>query len=437
MGADKPNIVLYLSDDHGREYLGCYGNAVIRTPNLDALAARGARFTAAFTPAPTCAPSRSTLFSGLYPARHGAINNHAVCRADLVTAPARLRELGYRVVLVGKKHVRPEATFDFEYAPGLLPKREDHRRRYRSEGVDVRAVEEILSGHAGRAQPLCLVIADASPHVTWEPNHTYAPEALSLPPYMVDTPVTRRAMANYYQDITTMDGRVGLVDEMLRRHGYEEDTLLIYTTDHGAEWPHSKWTVYDAGIHIPFIARWNGRIAPGTVNTATISHVDFLPTLLEAAGGHVPAEMDGRSYLGTLLGRAGAFRDRIYAAHNRDGDMNVFPQRCVRTARYKYVRNLTPEATFTSHFTEVPDIPESHRNVWRTWVQRAATDPAAGALLTLIRHDGHPVEELYDLEADPHELDNRASDADLAPILSELRADLASWMAEQQDPGLV
>jgi len=437
MSADRPHIVMYLSDDHGREYLGSYGNPAIRTPNIDTLAAEGVRFTNAFTPAPTCAPSRSTLFSGLYPARHGAINNHAACRADLTTAPARLRDLGYRVVLVGKKHVRPEATFDFEYVPGLLPKRDDRLRRYRTEGIDVGAVEGILAGHAGRAQPLCLVVGDSSPHVTWEPNRTYDPAALPLPPYMVDTPTTRRAMANYYQDITTMDGRVGDVLDMLRRLGYQDDTLFLYTTDHGAEWPHAKWSVYDGGIHVPFLARWNGRIAPGSVNTAMISHVDLLPTLLEAAGGQAPHDLDGRSYLDVLLGGAPTFRDRIYAAHNRDGDMNVFPQRCVRTAKYKYVRNLTPEATFTSHFTEVDDIPESHGTIWKTWVERAETDADAAALLHLIRHDGHPVEELYDLEADPYELDNRVADGALAPVVQGLRADLERWMADQKDPGLV
>ena len=150
MALKKPNIVVYLSDDHGSEYLGCYGNEYIQTPHLDRIAEDGIRFTHAFTPTPTCAPSRSTLYTGLYPARHGAMGNHTECHAHLKTLPSTLRELGYRVAIAGKTHVKPETLFDFEYIGGFLPKRAEHNRRYRAEGLDTGPVERSFQAIAKR-----------------------------------------------------------------------------------------------------------------------------------------------------------------------------------------------------------------------------------------------------------------------------------------------
>ena len=287
MASKKPNIVVYLSDDHGWEYLGCYGNTQIQTPHLDSLAAEGVRFTNAFTPTPTCAPSRSTLYTGLYPARHGAMGNHTECHAHLAALPQTLRGLGYRVAIAGKTHVKPDTLFDFEYIGGFLPKRAEHNRKYRAEGLDTAPVERFLASHRQENpdQPLCLILGDSNPHVTWEPNKIYDPDTLSLPPYIADTPIARNALANYYQDITTMDTRIGEVNKILETHGYADNTLFIYTTDHGAEWPHCKWTLYDTGIRLPFLAKWRGEIPTNTVSDAMVSHVDFFPTLIDLAGG--------------------------------------------------------------------------------------------------------------------------------------------------------
>lgn len=435
MASKKPNIVVYLSDDHGWEYLGCYGNAQIQTPHLDSLAEEGLRFTNAFTPTPTCAPSRSTLYTGLYPARHGAMGNHTECHAHLAALPQTLRGLGYRVAIAGKTHVKPDTLFDFEYIGGFLPKRPEYNRKYRAEGLDTAPVERFLSSHQQENpdQPLCLILGDSNPHVTWEPNKIYDPDTLSLPPYIADTPIARNALANYYQDITTMDTRIGKVNKILETHGYADNTLFIYTTDHGAEWPHCKWTLYDTGIRLPFLAKWRGEIPANTVSDAMISHVDFFPTLIDLAGGEPLDGLDGRSFKNVLLGRQATFRDKIYGTHTRDGNMNVFPQRCVRNNRYKYILNLMPENRWTTHFTEVEGIPESHAEVWNSWVEKAETDPQTAQLVYLTQH--HPVEELYDVTTDPSEFNNLAFRADMRPILEEMRADVRHWMHAQDDQG--
>ena len=432
----RPNIVMYISDDHGIDFLGCYGNKDIKTPNIDSLVKEGMLFSNVFAASPTCAPSRSVLWTGLYPARNGCMGNHTVCRNDVTSLPTYLGRLGYRVVLANKRHARPKEVFCFEYIDAGLPRNPANPRKYRREGLNIRAIDEFLSEHAKNRPetPLCLILGESSPHVTWEPNKTYDPAKLQLPPFIVDTELTRRAMANYYQDITTMDRRVGQTRAMLKKYGFDDNTLFIYTTDQGSEWPHSKWTVYDTGIHVPFIAVWPGKIKPHSVCDAMISFVDITPTFIDIAGGRQPEGLDGKSFLDVLLGKTKTFHKYIYASHTRDGDMNVFPQRGVRDSRYKYILNLRPENKWTTHFTKVPDIPESHKQVWDTWVEKAKVDTEVDKLLDIIER--HPAEELYDLQTDTYELNNIADIPENRPVLREMREQLNKWMLSQNDPAL-
>jgi uncharacterized sulfatase len=433
-GPPKPNVVIYLSDDHGPEFVGCYGNPVIHTPNIDALARAGTRFTQVFAASPTCSPSRASMYTGLYPPRNGLMGNHTNSRPGLKALPAYLKALGYRVVLANKGDVRPESVYDFETLRGAtLPRVPDRPRKYRAEGLNTAAVDRFLEAHAREhaGQPLCLVLGDSGPHVLWEKNTTYDPARLPVPPIMVDTPKTRTALANYYQDITSVDRRVGEVLASLQKHGFAENTLFVYTSDQGPEWPHCKWTVYDTGLRVPFVARWPGKVKAGAVCDALVSLVDVTPTLIELAGGAVPPGLDGRSFRNVLLGQEATFRDTVFAAHTGDGEMNRFPQRCARDRRYKYVLNLHPERTWTTHFTLVPGLPDSHKDVWDAWVERAKTDPAAAKLIDTIEH--HPAEELYDTQADPYELTNLAGRPELKPVLDRLREQLRQWRAAQND----
>jgi N-sulfoglucosamine sulfohydrolase len=299
--------------------------------------------------------------------------------------------------------------------------------------LDTETVDQFLAEHVQTRphQPLCLILADDNPHVVWEQNKTYDPKKLPIPPNMVDTSKTRLALANYYQDITTMDKHLGDVLNSLKKYGYEDNTLFIYTSDQGPEWPKCKWTVYDTGIGVPFIARWPGRIIPATVCNALISFVDMTPTFIDIAGGEQPEDLDGESFKDVLLGKRKSFRDKIFATHTGDGTMNVFPQRGVRSEQYKYVLNLNPEKTWTTHFTKVSGIPDSHKEVWDSWVEKALTDTEAARLVDIIQH--HPGEELYDTFADPYELHNLVSEPGMKVILDQLRRDLKEWMESQGD----
>lgn len=430
---NRPNIILYLSDDHGWSLAGCYGHKVVQTPNLDALAKQGMRFTRAFAGSPTCSPSRAILYTGLHSARNGLMGNHTGCKPGTKSIAHYLKDLGYRVVLANKTHIKPVEVFDFEYVKATLPPVPGRNRRYRLEGLDTKAIDALLADHAQTkaSTPLCLILADSGPHVVWEKNQSYDPAKLPLPPITVDTPVTRAAMANYFTDITSTDRRLGEVMASVARHGFERNSLFIYTSDQGPEWPHSKWTVYDSGLRVPFVARWQGRIKPGTVTDAMISFTDMTPTFVDVAGGKPVPGLDGSSFQDVLLGRKKEFRTEIYASHSGDGEMNKFPQRCIRDLRYKYVFNLHADRKWTTHFTLVDGIPESHRDVYDSWTEKAKSDATAAKLIDTIER--HPAEELYDTEADPWELNNIAGRPEMAKVLARMRDRMKQMRAQLQD----
>jgi uncharacterized sulfatase len=164
-----------------------------------------------------------------------------------------------------------------------------------------------------------------------------------------------------------------------------------------------------------------------------LSFVDVTPTLVDVAGGQPPENLDGQSFLSVILGKRNEFREKIYATHTGDKQMNQFPQRCVRDRRYKYILNLRPENVWTTHFIKVAGIPDSHKDIWDSWVKKAATDPSAARLLDLIEH--HPAEELYDTLNDPYELRTLAGRSELKPVLEAMRRDVRQWMTAQGDPG--
>ena len=190
--------------------------------------------------------------------------------------------------------------------------------------------------------------------------------------------------------------------------------VFVYSSDHGAQWPFGKWNLYDSGIRVPLLIEWQGVVKPGTVSDAMVQWIDLLPTLIEIGGGTSPKEIDGKSFIDVLRGKATAHRDRIFTTHSNDGDMNVYPIRSVRTREWKYIRNLHPEWEHTTHIDKAPEK-SSGIAYWQSWDMAALKDPAAAAIVR--RYHERPKEELYDLKADPYELHNLAADPKHAETL--------------------
>ena len=422
----RPNLVLFLSDDHGYLDSPVYGSNAVRTPFMQKLAASGMTFSNAFSGAAICIPSRAIIASGLCSHRNGAIANGRQMHAGIKTLPAYLASLGYHVAHFGKSHFLPASNYAaWESVPSEI----------RGEGplnndLDTRAFDSWLAARTETKQPLCLIVCSHSPHVIWDRNSEYDPAKIELPPSFVDTPETRGARANYYTDITKMDSQLGAVRNSVQRH-LGANTLFLYTSDNGAQWPFAKWNLYDAGIRLPMIAAWPEVIRPGARTEAMINFTDLLPTFIELAGGAPPRDIDGKSFAGVLKGATKRHRDEIFASHTADnnGQMNCYPMRAVRTARYKYIRNLYPELTYHTHIDRA--LGRDGKDAWDSWVLRAKTDPRAGAIVR--RYHERPAEELYDLRDDPHEMRNLAI-ANPSP-LNELRGKVDRWMRSMDDRG--
>lgn len=418
-----PDIVVFISDDHGVLDSTVYGSRDVETPSMDRLARAGLTFDRAFVASPSCAPSRAALLTGLMPARNGAEANHSKPRPDLQTLPAYLQALGYEVVAFGKvAHYRYTADYGFDHFA---------HDTFHDDVAIAKGIAWLRQRKPGK--PLCILFGTNWPHVPWpETDGGEAATTLRLPAAHVDTRQTREMRAKYHAAVSRMDRELGEVYDAAREV-LGTDTFFLFSADHGAQWPFAKWTLYDAGIRTPMIAVWPGRIAAGARSDAMVSWVDLLPTLIEVGGGQAPPRLDGRSFAGLLLGRTTTHRERIFTTHTSDPPMNVYPMRSVRTADWKYIRNLQPSRTFTTHIDR--GKPVDGAGYFASWRDRAATDPAAAAVVA--RYHQRPAEELYDLRADPEELQNLASDPRHGARLRTLRVELEAWMTTNGDHGRV
>ncbi len=437
--SERPNIFMIFSDDTPKRDFGCYGNNVVRTPRIDRLASEGMRLDNVYTGSPTCVPSRTCLYTGLYPIRNGAHPNWSSVKPGTKSLPHYLKALGYRVLLLGKKHLWPWDSFPFEYHDddiGSLGPGEDLQRILAEPGD----------------QPWCIVMCKFSAHVPWPHNNTnYKTDQMDIPPDHVDTPQTRDLRCHYYSKITEMDEAVGKVLDLLDRSGNAENTLTIYTADHGTDWPKQKWNLYDAGINVPFIARWPGKIKPGSSSDALISYVDILPTFVDVAGGDVSkltarvdgAELDGESFLPVLAGETQDHHAEIFACFTW-GVMEAYPMRAVRTKTHKYIWNIDshfryqwpPDTGWWGESQGPMALTPWAAHGWsmaRSWLEKAKTDPAAADITNALQF--RPPVELYNVREDPYEMNNLAQDPDQQQTLASLRAKLDAWMQQQGDTG--
>jgi len=414
-----PNIVIFLSDDHTWRDSSLYGSTEIKTPHMERLAADGMTFDRAYVNSPACAPARAALLTGLYPARSGAEANHSRPGKDIRKLPAYLKELGYEVVAFGKVgHYAQTPEYGFDTARHF---------NYHEDVAIPNAIDWLRQ--RGSGTPLCLIVGTNWPHVPWpEDGSEFPADQLQVPPTHVDTPVTRSWRARYLAAVRTMDDELGMVYAAAREK-FGDDLFFLHTSDHGAQWPFAKWNLYEDGIRTPLIATWPGNIKPATRSDAMVSWIDILPTLVAAAGGEPPAEIDGRSILPVLRGEKDSHREFIFATHSGDGNHNVYPIRSVRsTDGWKYIRNLHPEFLFTSHVT----TRDGDSGYWAAWLQAAISEPLARE--RILAYQQRPPAELYQLDSDPWETNNLIADPAHAERAASLARELDAWMVETEDP---
>jgi len=426
-GQDRPNF-LWLSAEDISAHLGCYGDPHAITPNLDALAAAGVRYTKAFTTAGVCAPCRSGIITGMYQNSIGT--HHMRCDALLPgwlkPFPLYLREAGY--------YCTNNSKTDYQFskpAPAEIWDESSGKAHWRNRpaGKPFFAVFNFTgcheSGIAGE-EKYRDVTKDLTPAQRQDPA-----KLTTLPPYYPDTPPVREDWKRNYELITAMDAWAGGLIAELKEAGEWENTVVMFWSDHGTGLPRRKRWLYDSGTHIPLIVRFPGKIgtafgtpAAGGEDDRLVSSVDFAPTLLTLADVAVPVHLQGQPFVGEER-RSHAFgaRDRM------DERYDVI--RTARDGRYRYVRNFEPLKPCTQHINTAENG-TTMREIRAAMAAKAMPTEAA-----LFIAPQKPVEELYDLEGDPHEVRNLAADSAHAGKLAELREALTAWQLEIGDLGLV
>lgn len=428
VAVERPNIVWINAEDMS-PHLGCYGDPIAQTPNIDRLAARGVVYREAFATAPICSPSRSCLATGLYATSLGT--QHLRCevkRPERVTPlPARLRELGYYCTIRGKTDYNFDASGLWDrWASGPAP----WRRRASPEQPFYAfiTVGETHEGPTNSQQRYATATADLPDELRCDPAE------VRVPPFYPDTPEVRRTFANLYDLAAVFDRKVGEVIGWLEEDGDLDNTILFVFADHGNGLPRYKRWLNDSGLRVPLVIyappRWASLLkdAPGEATDRMVSFVDFPATALSLAGAEPPGLLQGEAFLGT---HAGEPRELVFGARSRADDMFEM-SRSVYDGRYLYVRHFLPHLPYIQESVIFDDRKRSFRELRR--LHRAGELPPAAEALWAPRK---PVEELYDLRADPHELNNLAHAAELAQTKQRLAKRLRDWMADHRDSGLL
>lgn len=431
-GARPKNVVLIVGDDHGRQ-LGCYGDPIAQTPNLDRLAAEGTRFDNAFCTTPSCSPSRASLLTGLYSHRNGTYGlQHATHKQEshrnLKSMSGLLKAEGYRTCSIGKLHVGPPEVFPFD--------------TFANEGIEQRNTLRMAENaekwiREGGDKPFFLFFCPVDPHraqkgfgndreYTGLRTEKVDPAKVPVPRYLPDRPEVREDLAEYYQSVARMDQGVGRLMEALKATNHLDDTLVIYLSDNGIPFPNAKTNLYDPGIRLPLIVRRPGGKARGVVSQAMVSWTDILPTVLDWANVKPPAyPLHGRSFLKTLDEERPDGWDEVYASHQFHEITMYYPMRMLRTRTHKLILNIAHRLEFPA----AQDLFDSP--TWQGMLQRK--DPMCGPRTTQA-YLHRPQYELYDLEKDPDELENLAGLRTCATTLSKMQSQLREWQEKTGDP---
>ena len=425
----SPPNILWITCEDISPNLGCYGDPLAYTPNLDALAEKGVLYTHAFATAPVCAVARSSIITGMYSTSYGA--QHMRCKArmpqDKKTYPEYLREIGYFCTNNRKTDYNIEMN---DCSVWDRCSNKAHWRDRKNSQQPFFSIFNFTTSHESRVNDSIRHI-EAIANVPEEILKT--PDQMVLPPYFPDTEQVRKLWARYYNNITAMDQQVGELLAQLEADGLSENTIVIFYSDHGAGVPRHKRWLYDSGLRIPLIVYLPPQyqdLSPhkaGTKSDELVSFIDLPPTLLNLADYGVFSYMEGRAFLGKKLRKP---RRAIYAGRDRM-DERYDMQRAVRDRRYKYICYYEPYKPYCQYMNtpEKGAIMKAIREA-----QMSGSMPTAGGHII---ESTKPKEELFDTENDPFELNNLVGDPQHQMILSRMRRLHARWSDRTKDTGLI
>lgn len=439
----RPNIVLMVSDDHGREALGCYGNKAVETPHLDRLAAEGVRFTNAFCTTASCSASRSVILTGVQNHCNGTYGlthsyHHFACHDNVVTLPRRMRDGGYRTGQVGKRHYAPQKLFPWDW---IMAEGEKDR--------DDVAMSEDCRDFIRQDSPFFLYWCSFNPHRQnrsveshpLKPNcfgnpevaypgdveRTYTDEEVEVPFFLNDTPEVRAELAQYYQSISRLDRGVGRLLQVLEEEGKLDNTVILYLSDNGAAFPEAKTTLYEPGMALPLLVRTPFQERRGLTCDGLVSWADITPTILDFAGIEaLESDFHGASFRPILEEKSPKnWREEVFAAHTFHEITNYYPMRVLRSQRYKFIYNIAwkLDYPFASDLWKSASWQAVLRDGWEEFGSR-----------TVDAYLHRPQFELYDIEADPQESVNLAEKPEYQKLVAEYIEKIKIFQHETKDP---
>ncbi len=425
--------ILWITAEDMSPTLGAYGDAYATTPNLDRLARESVRYTRAFATAPVCSPARSCLITGMYATSLGTQHLRSLfpIPEGIKGFPAWLRAAGY--------HCTNNVKTDYNTAgePALIASSWDASSaqahwRGRKPGQPFFSVFNIMDTHQSRASVWPWDKFERTIGARLKPGERHDPARAPLPPYYPDTPTARRTVARYYDCVTSMDREVGRILRELEEDGLAGTTVVFFFSDHGMGLPRGKRTLYDSGLRVPLLLRFPKAFerlapaAPGAAIDRLVSFVDFAPTVLSLAGLPVPDPFQGHAFLGRS---AGPPREHVYGARDRVDEAYDL-SRSVRGARWLYIRNYLHHLSWNQPegYSDAADL--------RREITRLAAEGRLDAA-QMAYAGPRPPEELYDTEADPHQVRNLADAAEHVSVLRSMRRLHRSWVVDTRDLGFL
>lgn len=415
--SEHPNILWIVSEDNS-PFFGCYGDEFATTPTFDKLASEGVMYTNAFANAPVCAPARSTIITGVYPPSMGTQNMRSTYPTPefIKFFPQYLREVGYYTTNNSKEDynmIKPEGVWDESSKTAHY--------KNRKEGQPFFAIFNLTVSH------------ESSIHKSI-PNESlrHDPAKVTLPPYHPDTPEMRHDWAQYYDKIEDLDGQVSKILKELEDAGLAENTIVAYYGDHGGVIARSKRFVYESGTHVPMIWRFPKKYEtiasgqPGSESDRLVSFVDLAPTMLSLANIEIPEYMQGKAFLGN---QQAAPRDYVHIFRGRM-DERIDEVRAVRDKQYRYIKNYMPHRIYGQYIEYLWRAPSCRS--WEEAYLAGNCNEAQSAFW-----EQKPPEELYDVVADPWEVNNLVADPEYAEVLTRLQAETNRWMLEIHDTGMM
>jgi len=439
-----PNILIVTADDLAYNSIGAFGCKVPDiSPNIDKLAEQGMRFTQAHVNTPVCQPCRQSWLTGRFPHNNGAEGFEPI-NEDVPTLPEQLKTLGYINGILGKEiHHQPVERFFWDFIPFKTELDSVWRKgNSRNPGLFYKYSAKFFKSAKDQEKPFFLIANSHDPHrpfvgsrsdtLTWGDNmppvtRQFTPDEIEMLGYLPDIKNVRKEVAQYYGNVYRCDQNIGGVLKALQESGLEENTLVIFLSDHGAAFPFSKAQCYLNSSKTPLIVKWPGTITPGSVDSSHfVTGIDLMPTVMEIAGVPLVPKLDGQSFLPLLRNEEQKERDYAYSSFYQIFARVRYPMRCLQNEDFGYIYNF-----WSDHQLEIRGDATSGLT-WRAMIKAAETDPEIAKRVELYKY--RVPEEFYNFKEDPDGLNNLANDPAYADELNEFREKMLEIMKKYNDP---